>query len=739
MKSVLLRAALLSALVLLPARAQTAPPSPRLPTLYVCGDSTAAPMRPPIQGWGQRIGEFFDPARIRVENRALGGRSARTFISEGRWAAVRSRLWPGDIVFLQFGHNDSKSAISAARYDLPGLGDETEEATDAHGGKLVIHTYGFYLKQMIDEARAAGATVVVLSPVPRCKWESGRIVRGEEGHGPAARELARREGVDFVDVNDRIALVYESIGPARSKALYFPQDNTHTAPAGARLSAACVTECLLQLSDPAVTRALRPAAAAEAARVIAAVVPAAAGARLALYLNGAYPAAGGKDVPPDAPLRLAFVAAPSLGRAGKIHIADAASGTEVETIDISQPTAMQPIGGLAPFRYYPVIIQGEEALIFPRHGRLAYGHSYVVTIDDGVFLDGTLPYSGLAADRPWRFTTRAAGPARGAPRLTVGPNGSGDFCTVQGALDSIPDGSTAPITLFVRKGIYTEIVAFAHKDNLTLIGEDRQGTVITYPNNANLNDSGGNPYADGASPDRDDVRAIYHRGVLLAHRATGFTLANLTIRNTTPHGGKQAECIIFNGTDTARAIVRDVDLYSFQDTLQVNGQAYVAGCTIEGDVDFMWGTGPSYFEHCLLRSTSPRGFYTQIRNPVGKHGFVYDRCTFEGAPGVTGNYISRIEPDRFPHSEVVLINCTLGPAVGAAGWQLQGRNPPPDAPVHFWEFNSRTPDGTPADTRGRLAASRQLREPADNALIREYSDPVAVLGHGWDPRPAASP
>lgn len=193
----------------------------RLPILFVCGDSTAAPSRSATQGWGEMIAEFFDPARITIENRALGGRSSRTFITEKRWEAVYSKLHKGDFVILQFGHNDTKAQISANRYTMPGLGDEVEEGTG-------IHTFGYYMKQMIDQTLEKGATPIILSPVPRSKWANGKIVRGEDNHGPWAQELAKIKGVPFVDVNGMIADIYDPIGQPRVKAtLFTPQDHTH--------------------------------------------------------------------------------------------------------------------------------------------------------------------------------------------------------------------------------------------------------------------------------------------------------------------------------------------------------------------------------------------------------------------------------------------------------------------------------------------------------------------------------
>jgi len=98
-----------------------------IPSLYVCGDSTAAKNKLPIIGWGEMLGNYLDVRHVHIENRSRGGRSARTFITEGLWASVRSAIKPGDIVIIQFGHNDTFSKISTARYDLPGLGDETQQ------------------------------------------------------------------------------------------------------------------------------------------------------------------------------------------------------------------------------------------------------------------------------------------------------------------------------------------------------------------------------------------------------------------------------------------------------------------------------------------------------------------------------------------------------------------------------------------------------------------------------------
>lgn len=453
-----------------------------------------------------------------------------------------------------------------------------------------------------------------------------------------------------------------------------------------------------------------------------------------------FPTRLANDVSPDSPLRISFPSPVVLGKSGTLKVIDQATQQVVETIDLGAapsnpsppstrpavthlsagfgaPTKVRTIGGLGNYNYYPIIVSGNEAQIFLPGDTLAYGKRYRVTIDPGVFILGDKAFEGLDGSA-WTFATRDRPPAAGSTKLTVAADGSGDFATLQGALDFIPDGNTTPITITLRKGTYTEMVYLANKHGITILGEDRKQTVLEYPTNDRFNNS-----AAGGG---------YRRGVFRANRCNDLVLANLTIRNTTPQGGSQAETIILNGTTSAHAILTQLDLYSFQDTLQVNGQAYISDCFIQGDVDFMWGTGPCFFENCTARSVRSNAYYTQIRNPMSNHGYVFYHCTFDGLEGVKGNFLARIEPVRFPYSEVALIDCTLGAAVSPVAWKLDGSTVAPN--VHFWEFNSHTAAGESVDTTGRLAVSRQLKEPEDSATIKQYTDPTFVLGNDWNPK-----
>jgi len=429
-----------------------------------------------------------------------------------------------------------------------------------------------------------------------------------------------------------------------------------------------------------------------------------------------------------------------------------ATGKLVAAVDVAEPIATQSIGGIPGFHYRPVSIAGNEVRIALPNQSLARNTAYAVAVDAGTFRVGDQPSAAIPR-AAWTFTTKAATPAPDAGLLTVADDGSGDFCTLQGALDFIPPGNRRPRTLLVRRGTYLEIVAFAEKHNLTIRGEARTACVIAYANNARFNPSS-NPYANGQSPaDTGNSapgapaaaaaatprrRSVYHRGVFLAERAESLTLTHLTFRNLTPPGGSQAEAIILDGTVHARAIVADVDLFSYQDTLQINGQAYVTGCHVTGDVDFLWGTGPCFFEGCTFRELRSGAYYSQVRNPATNHGFVFHACRFEGAPGVTGAYLARIEPDRFPHSEVVLLDCVLGDSVGAVAWQLQGQpavTAAHSSELHFWESGSRTIQGKPIASAARLPTSRQLTPAHDAATIAHYTEPAFVLGGAWTPTP----
>ena len=222
----------------------------RLPTLFIIGDSTVRNNTKGQLGWGDPIAALFDKAKIKVENRALGGRSSRTFINEGLWDKVLAGMRPGDFVLMQFGHNDGGPLDKApARGSLKGSGPETKEIVNAKSGKTeVVHTYGWYMRKYVSDAKAKGATPIVLSQIPRNIWKDDKVLRASGDYGKWAAEAAQAEGAFFVDLNEIVAKQYDKLGPEKVNAL-FEGDHTHTNAAGARLNAAAVVEGLKELKD----------------------------------------------------------------------------------------------------------------------------------------------------------------------------------------------------------------------------------------------------------------------------------------------------------------------------------------------------------------------------------------------------------------------------------------------------------------------------------------------------------
>jgi len=197
-------------------------------------------------GWGDFIGAFFNPEKIKIENRALGGTSSRTYQSKGLWDSVLVRIKPGDFVMMQFGHNDGSPLddTARARGTIKGIGKEQKEIYNPITKKQeIVHTYGWYLSKFISEAKAKGATAIVCSPIPRNDWKEGKVIRGEATYSSWAQEVAREEHAYFINLNQLTSDKYDQLGAA-AVAAFFPGDHTHTNAEGAKINAASIAEGL---------------------------------------------------------------------------------------------------------------------------------------------------------------------------------------------------------------------------------------------------------------------------------------------------------------------------------------------------------------------------------------------------------------------------------------------------------------------------------------------------------------
>jgi sialate O-acetylesterase len=230
------------------------------PTLFIIGDSTVRNSTGGQMGWGDPLGSRFDPAKIQVINRAIGGRSSRTFLTEGRWDAVMAHLKPGDFVLIQFGHNDGGNTNDdRCRASLRGTGPETEEIVRKTDGKPeTVLSFGAYLRKYVRDAKSKGATPVVVSPIPRNIWKDGRIGRDLNGHSLWARQVAEEERVPFIDFNRLLADAYQKLGKERTMEIFATGDHTHTNAAGAEFNADIMAGAIRGLAGCQLGQALLP-------------------------------------------------------------------------------------------------------------------------------------------------------------------------------------------------------------------------------------------------------------------------------------------------------------------------------------------------------------------------------------------------------------------------------------------------------------------------------------------------
>jgi len=236
------------------------PANPTLHSLFIVGDSTADQSIDRrhegfsgVQGWGVLFPAFFDSSRINVVDVARGGRSSRTFQTEGYWDTTLRSVKAGDIVLIQLGQNDvfPINDNTRARGTLPGTGPETQEIDNLVTHKHeIVHTYGWYIRKYVRDTIAKGATPFVMSLTPRNVWKDGRIEVGGGDYRSWAHTVATEEKVPFVDVSAIMAVQFEKFGQTKTNGLFHDRELVHMNTPGSFLAAACVLAGLK--STPAV-------------------------------------------------------------------------------------------------------------------------------------------------------------------------------------------------------------------------------------------------------------------------------------------------------------------------------------------------------------------------------------------------------------------------------------------------------------------------------------------------------
>jgi hypothetical protein len=428
----------------------------------------------------------------------------------------------------------------------------------------------------------------------------------------------------------------------------------------------------------------------------------AAGVELPEGVVGLFPSPGAVSVCVDPALRLSFAVRPILGESGKLQVFDSTAPAEpVVTVDFAMAMVSKSVGGQSYNLPRQIYVDGNDVVLPLDSNALGYGKQFYVTVDEGAIQPGGA--FSIRDARAWQFSTHAAAPS--GSQLSVALDGSGQFCSWQGALDAVPAGNTAPVMIDVKNGSYHGIVYFSGKHNITLRGESREQTLFSGINNNNLNAG-------------TKVRALVG-----ADGASGFVIEDLGIHNLTPQGGSQAEALRLQDCD--QCVIRRVDILSLQDTLLWSGKIYAEDCYIAGNVDFVWGEGAVYFNRCEIKTVGRSGYNVQSRNGAGAYGYVFVDSKITSDPGITDNTLARIDVSEYPDSHVAYVDCTLGSHIAQAGWTISGG--PAPASLRFWEYQSRNEAGGLVDVSGRVAG-KQIS--ADQAA--RMRDPKVVLG-GWQP------
>jgi pectin methylesterase-like acyl-CoA thioesterase len=421
-------------------------------------------------------------------------------------------------------------------------------------------------------------------------------------------------------------------------------------------------------------------------------------------VTGLFPVPNTTGVCPDPQLRITFPAPPRLGTSGQLRILDG-DGTAVTSVNMAAANVSDSIGGQTFSLPRRAFVDGNTAVIYLPSRALDHGQTYSISVDAGAIIAPDDTPFAVTDDTTWRFSTAGAAPSD-LSAIDVALDGSGDFCSVQGALDALPNPNTAPSRITIAPGVYHEIIYASGKHGVTLHGVDRKTTVIAATNNNALN---------GGTKTR----------ALVGFDATSdLVIENLTLHNLTPQGGTQAEALRLQ--NCTHCVVRDADILSLQDTLLFSGSVYLKNCYIEGNVDFVWGTGTAYFDQCEVKTVGRQGYVVQARNAASGYGYVFVDSRITSDPGLTNSTLARIDLAEYPASHVAYINCTLGNHITAAGWTITGGSP--SAQLRFWEYQSRDLSGNLVNTNQRSAGSRQLNA-SEAASMRDVTN---VLG-GWTP------
>ena len=386
------------------------------------------------------------------------------------------------------------------------------------------------------------------------------------------------------------------------------------------------------------------------------------------------PADGSAGIAPDQPLRIEFSGGTAVLGSGMLYVRDAADGSVFASIDTSAFVtfvydgatvtngAIRSVQGKSCY-YEPIAIDDNVAWItLNPDERFDYGKSYYVTFDDGLFKDSSgASFPGIADSSTWRFSTKASGlstpsTSGGPTTISVGLDGDGDFATLQGASDWIPQHNSLHRTITIAPGTYRDYTLFEQdRDNVSIVG---------------------------AGADREEVYLYYPYPTLTSGSAGTLTLecSDLNVRNLTldtkayeTFPGRMRSLY----TVGDRMVFHDVLIKGGQDTLYANaGSIYFKACEIWGSVDFIYGGALTVFDQCEIVQVRDSGGpitapNTDLNAPYGE---VFLNCTFpralvaNGYPYNVGVGTTTFQRPWGKDGMTAIINCQVGTHISTKGW-----------------------------------------------------------------------
>ncbi|TCC91848.1 pectin esterase [Pedobacter frigiditerrae] len=292
--------------------------------------------------------------------------------------------------------------------------------------------------------------------------------------------------------------------------------------------------------------------------------------------------------------------------------------------------------------------------------------------------------------------------------FVVATDGSGNFKTVQEAINAVPDFRKTPTTIFIKNGTYKEKLNLsASKKLVKMIGESVEKTILTYDDWAQRK----NAFGEEKGTSGSSSFFIY---------GEGFSAENITFQNTAGPVG-QAVALFVAGD---KAKFTNCRMLGFQDTLYTYGygsRQYYYKCYIEGTVDFIFGASTAVFEECEI-FCKKAGYVTASSSPdTSKYGYVFINSKITGDAPANSFFLGR--PWR-PYAKAVFINCDLGKIIKAEGWNNWGKESN-EKTAFYAEYKSTGPG---ANAKSRVSWSHQL----DDAIAKEYT--LDKIFNGWSPR-----